>query len=56
MTKYELQNTLYAERSRLEKNYSRPRWILGQEAVCQIKITWEDECGKQEHVQALQLS
>lgn len=27
----------------------------GQEAVCQIKITWEDECGKQEHVQALQL-
>ena len=27
----------------------------GQEAVCRIKITWEDECGKQEHVQALQL-
>lgn len=27
----------------------------GQEAVCKIKITWEDECGKQEHVQALQL-
>lgn len=27
----------------------------GQEAVCRIKITWEDECGKQEYVQALQL-
>lgn len=27
----------------------------GEKSVCQIKITWEDECGKQEHVQALQL-
>ena len=27
----------------------------GQEAVCQIKITWEDQCGEQEHIQALQL-
>ena len=27
----------------------------GEKTVCQIKITWEDECGKQEHVQALQL-
>ena len=23
--------------------------------VCQIKITWEDDCGKQERIQALQL-
>lgn len=27
----------------------------GEETVCQIRITWEDECGEQEHVQALQL-
>lgn len=28
----------------------------GQETVCQIKITWEDESGMQEHIQALQLN
>lgn len=30
-------------------------YYWGEKTVCQIKITWEDECGKQEHVQALQL-
>lgn len=28
----------------------------GRETVCQIKITWEDESGAQEHIQALQLN
>ena len=38
------------------KTIQDPDGYLGQEAVCKIKISWEDECGKQEHVQALQLS
>ena len=28
----------------------------GRETVCQIKITWEDESGAQEHIQAIQLN
>ena len=29
---------------------------LGEKTVCQIRITWKDEGGEQEHIQALQLT
>ena len=39
-----------------QERYEVQMRYWGQETVCQIKVTWEDESVVQEHIQALQLN
>ena len=41
MTKYELLNILYAERSRVEKQYSQPGWTLWAIVAALAPISWK---------------
>lgn len=40
MTKYELLNILYAERNRVEKNYTRPGWTLWAIGAAIVSMGW----------------